>query len=131
LAKENKLHTDSIFDYEDQFLRRIPPWHFKAPDKISSAAFQNDKGTDRMSVNWLKYSTIDQTIEGLQGFGVARFSAKFCWEVNQEIEHTPGVENSAHCDIIGNKTESICRRFRDNSSYPVLPNPARLTDQSR
>jgi hypothetical protein len=114
------------FEITDQFLRRIPPWHLKPDGGISSAAFQNDDGTDMMSVNWLKLSSVEHTLcgPGLIGFGVASISAGLCYSLNQNPVYSPDIDNKAHCDIVGHKTKTISRIFSKQANYlryPVAP----------
>ena len=105
----------------DKFLRRIPWWHLKKTGEISSAAFQNDRGTNSISTNWMKLSSVLETLRGHDGFGVASITAELCWGLAQIIEWEPAEDNVAHCDIVGRKTESITKKFRDGAKYLVLP----------
>jgi hypothetical protein len=121
LNEQNKPDKKPTFEARDQFLRRIPPWHLKGPSKVSSAAFQNDDNTDRMSVNWLKLSSVEHTLSGLLGYGVASISAELCYSLKQEPVYSPVVDNPAHSDIVGHKTLAISRRFRDGAQYLLYP----------
>lgn len=105
----------------DKFLRRIPPLHLKKSGEISSAAFHNSSGTNRMSTNWMKLSSIDDTLRDFPSFGIASIKAELCWSLSQEIEWTPDEDCVAHCDVIGNKTESISKKFRDGAEYLKFP----------
>jgi len=114
-----------MFAADDSFLRRIPPQYYDpSTGKVSSAAFQNASSTKRMSVNWMKLSGVDDTLHGYPGFGVASISAELCWFLNQEVENVPSEENPAHCDIVGDKPQSVSRKFRDMAKYPRYPSPA-------
>jgi len=93
----------------------------KGPGKVSSAAFQNEKGKDRMSVNWLKLSSVDHTLSGHPGYGVASITAALCYSLEQQPVYSPAVDNAAHCDIVGHKTQGISRRFRDGAQYLCYP----------
>jgi len=117
----NKPDNIPPFEAKDQFLRRIPPWHLKGPSKVSSAAFQNDDDTDRMSVNWLKLSSVEHTLSGFLGWGVASITAELCYSLKQEPVYSPTVDNSAHCDVVGHKTQGISRRFRNGAQYLLYP----------
>ena len=105
----------------DKFLRRIPPLHLKKSGEISSAAFQNTSGTNRMSTNWMKLSSVEDTLRDYPYFGVASITAELCWELSQEIEWTPAEDSVAHCDVVGNKTASISKKFRDGAEYLKFP----------
>ena len=119
--ESNKPNNIPTFEVKDQFFRRIPPWHLKGPHRISSAAFGNDKGKNEFSANWQRKSSIKHTLNNLSGFGVASFTAELCYSLNQEPKYTPKEDNSAHCDIVGHKTESIKKKFRDCAKYPLYP----------
>lgn len=106
---------------EDKFLRRIHPLDLKPTGEISSAAFQNDKGTNSFSTNWLKLSSVEETLKNHSEFGVASISAKLCWGFKQEIEWEPLDDNVAHCEIVGHKTRSLCQKMRDGAEYIVYP----------
>ena len=109
----------------DRFLRRIPPVFYDSKTgKVMSAAFQNAPRTKRMSVNWTKLSTIKDTLNGYPGYRVASISAELCWSLEQDIEGTPSAENPAHCDVVGNKPQSVKRKFRDKAEYLRYPSPA-------
>ena len=105
----------------DKFLRRIPPLHLKQSGEISSAAFQNDKHKDSFSTNWMKLSSPEDTLRDYPTFGVASLSANLCWGLGQKIDWTPTDGNVAHCDIVGRKTESISKKFRNGAEYLILP----------
>jgi hypothetical protein len=118
----NKFDDTPQFEPQDQFLRRIPPWHLKGPGKVSSAAFENDPDTpDKMSVNWLKLSSVQHTLSGHPGYGVASITAELCYSLKQQPVHSPLEDNAAHSDIVGDKTRGISRRFRDGAQYLCYP----------
>lgn len=122
MEQTEALHLDGAnFVPDDKFLRRIPWWHLKPTGEISSAAFQNDGETNSFSTNWMKLSSIEDTLRNDPGFGVASISAKLCWELAQETRWTPVDDNVAHCDIFGHKTESISKKFRSGAELLVVP----------
>lgn len=113
-----------MFADDDSFLRRIhPQFYDHNTGKVSTAAFQNASGTNRMSVNWMKLSTVDDTLRGYTGFGVASIYADLCWSLNQRIESVPSQGNPAHCDVVGEKPTSVKRKFRDMAKYLQYPSP--------
>lgn len=57
----------------------------------------------------------------ISGFGVASFTAELCYSLNQEPKYTPKEDNPAHCDIIGRKTQSVTKKFRDCVKYLLYP----------
>lgn len=117
--------SSQTFATDDHFLRRIAPQYYN-PDtgKVTSAAFQNTSSTNRMSVDWMKLSTVDNTLRGYPRFGVASISAGLCRSLNQEIERTHSEENPAHCDVVGDKPPPVRRKFRDMAEYLRYPSPA-------
>ncbi len=111
-------------------LRRIPPWLFN-PDKgaIYDKAFANDRvsehTTDRHSVNWEERTSVEDTLSGHEGFGVAAITVQGYCEENQSIEHSPDRErgNYGHCDAVGAKTARVQRRLRQKAELRVQPTP--------
>jgi hypothetical protein len=121
LDKTEALQQNVTFVAEDKFLRRIPEYHLKPGGEISSAAFQNDRGTNSFSTNWMKLTTIEDTLKNNPGFGLVSISAKLCWENQQTPVYAPVDENAAHCEIVGHKTESIRRKIRSGAEFLVYP----------
>jgi len=116
--------SSQTFVADDSFLRRIHPQYYNPnTGKVASAAFQNASSTNRMSVNWMKLSTVDDTLRGYPRFGVALISAELCWFLNQQVESVTSEENPAHCDIVGDKPRSVRRKFRDMAEYPRHHSP--------
>lgn len=118
---QNIRFNGDNFVANDKFLRRIPWWHLKRSGEISSAAFQNDGGTNSFSTNWMKLSSIEDTLRNHPGFGLASISAKLCWDLNQKIKWEPLEDNVAHCEIVGRKTDSISKKLRDGAEPLVYP----------
>ncbi len=106
------------FPDEDDFYRRIPPDQF-SEGKIHSNAF----GGQRLSVNWSGRASVDSTLEGFEGFGVASITAGICYQENQAIEPTPIQSNSAHCEIVGPKPRPVRRRLRKSAILLREPEP--------
>jgi len=122
---EEMNESSRTFAADDRFLRRIHPQYYDPnTGKVASGAFQNASDTNRMSVNWMKLSTVDDTLRGYPGFGVASISAKLCWLLDQNIEGIPSEENPAHCDIVGAKPKPVRRKFRDRAEYLRYPSLA-------
>ena len=103
----------------ESFFRRIAPYQFDpATNKPFLSAFRNDKigegvFSDRHSVDWERYTTVEDTLEGHEGFGVARISGDDYLRVGQNIVHSPKDDNYSHCDAVGEKKNSVQRRLRD------------------
>ena len=111
-------------------LRRIPPWLFNSEKgTIFDKAFANDRvegrTTDRHSVNWEEHTSVENTLAGHQGFGIAAMTAQEYGEENQSIEHSPDrkQDNYGHCDAVGAKTARVQRRLRQKAELLVRPEP--------
>jgi hypothetical protein len=74
-----------------------------------------------MSVNWERLSSVEHTLEGYAGWGVASLSAELCWSVGQCIRRSPSQRNEAHCDVIGDKPNKVQRTLRDGAVYMRAP----------
>jgi hypothetical protein len=99
----------------DLLYRRIHPLHFEAESQhVSSAAFQQE----RMSVNWAKYATPQQTASPDTPV-VVSLTAGQCRNLGQSVEHTPitppppAISNIAHAEVCGNKTKATKKKLRD------------------
>ncbi len=112
------------FDDGEQFLRRIPYFHYDfKKQKIDSCAFANDPDTpDRFSVNWRRHSLVEETARVMPHSGVASMTAVVCYQEEQDIKHTPEAANYAHCDVIGDKkSKSRRRRLRNAANLLLAP----------
>lgn len=115
---------------EAVMLRRIPPWLFNSEKgAIFDKAFANDRidgqATDRHSVNWEEHTSVENTLAGHQGFGVAAITVQGYSEESQSIEHSPDRErdNYGHCDAVGAKTARVQRRLRQKAELRIRPEP--------
>ncbi len=114
---------------DDSLLRRIPPWLFDYENrKVYVKAFANPKlssgeQSDRFSVNWNRYATIEETLDGYDDFGLASITAARCRAEQQAVKHTPDAKsgNPAHCDVIGAKTAGVQKRLRNAAELLVPP----------
>ena len=71
------------FASDDELLRRIPHWQHDHVKGIHSNAFMNDKLptggiSDRFSVNLGRLATVNETLRGHPGFGVAGLTVEAC-----------------------------------------------------
>lgn len=125
MAEPDPLTTPVQFAPNEGFLRRFPAdgIHLKDDRTVSSAAFENDKGTNRMSVNWLARSSVESTLARLPGYGAALLTAQDYWDEEQVIEYTPvsSPPNPAHCDVVGEKNRSRMRRLAKAVRKVYLP----------
>ena len=121
---------------EDRLLRRIGHWQFNfEKNRIYDIAFRNQKTPtgqllDRHSVNWWRHTTIEGTLEGNPGFGVASLTAGAYREHGQTVEHSPDLatRNYAHCDAIGEKPAGVQSRLRKAASLERAPTPPTESD---
>ncbi len=115
------------FDDDEQFLRGIhPDWFDFDKQKILSWAFDNHPLTpERMSVNWAKLSSIDDTVKANPVWGVASITAATFYKENQDVDYTPIETNIAHCDVIGHKSLSVRRRLRNAAK--LLRSPSQIS----
>ena len=110
MAEASQPDEKVEFTATDEFLRRVRlgSIHVKTDGTVSSAAFENDKGTNSLSVNWGALASIADTLRGHDNFGVVILIAENIWSADhQDIEHTPNPENQAHCGVIGRKNKRV------------------------
>ena len=106
------------FESTDEFLRRVPPIQWNSQEgRVSSAAFTDT----RMSVNWAALSSVQETIAGLDRYGVVSITAELCWGLKQQIEYTPAQANHAHCEVVGRKTKPVRTAFSKGAKLLVRP----------
>ncbi len=74
-----------------------------------------------MSVNWGALSSVQDTLAGRDNCGVVSITTELCMELNQEIERTPTKDNPAHSDIIGQKPNSVKRKFAQAAKWLYRP----------
>jgi hypothetical protein len=117
---------------DDEFYRAIHPDWIKDGGGISSAAFSNATGTDRMSVDWADGSTPQQTFDRCtkwgNGRGVALITAGLCWNNGQKVEYTRHEDNNAHSDVVGSKSLSVRKTFARGAKL-VIPAPLSTTPE--
>ncbi len=114
------MHVLKIYD-TDELYRRIPLYWLKPNGDPSSAAFQNTSGTDDMSVDLAKLTTPEETASAKVDCGVASFYASLARKNEQEVLHTPMVENYAHSSVRGKKTKSTKRKLAKGSEIIFSP----------
>ena len=107
---KNSMLIEYIPD-EHQLYRRIHPQHLKKTGEISSATFIGEK----VSVDWEKYTTLNETLRGWPDNQLASILAGIPRQKDQEVKHDPVKGNQAHSLIIGHKTKSIRRFLARNS----------------
>lgn len=98
--------------------RKIHRTHYNGETGVvSSAAFKQE----RMSVNWEKYKTAEDSAD-INSSAVVALVTRDCRELMQTVEHTP-VEpdqpfgpNRAHVEVCGKKTDAITHKLRDKAT---------------
>lgn len=93
----------------DLYRRALPIQCSKTTGRLTAAAFKLRKTEDKLSVNWSKYTTPEETsvdpnpiFEGRILF-VGAIQAKIPREQDLEVLHTPGRNNRAHSSIKGKR----------------------------
>lgn len=104
--------------------RKIHQTHYdEETGVVSSAAFKQE----RMSVNWEKYKTAEESAD-VNSAAVVELTGGDCRQLEQSVEHTP-IEpgqpfgpNQSHAEVCGKKTGSISRKLRDKAGTVWLRN---------
>lgn len=105
---------DLIAD-DEPLHRRIHPTFKKDDGTVSSAAF-----TDReMSVDRGAFCSLEQTLTGCGGYGVAALLAATARGYDQEVVADPILLNPAHALVRGEKTKSTARKLARASIWIV------------
>jgi hypothetical protein len=112
-------------------LRRIPPQHL-VPDhntrriRISSAAFEDDRDGDPMSI--LLAETLrdlgqspDAALAGHPDFGLASLTARLVREKGQIVVRRPEEGDPAHGLVVGHKPASVRKAFARAAKWAVPP----------
>ena len=105
-----RIRPDQVIDDKNRGVRRP-----------SSAAFKDP----RLSVDAepiLHEDRLDWTfsLEGYDGYSLARFIARVAREKQLAVIHKPLDHNRAHVEVVGKKTQSIANYLRDNSQWVHL-----------
>lgn len=122
-------YTDdpSILD-EERLLRRIHP-NWIVPDasdptikRVSSAAFDNlEMSVELASVRDARGETLMATLDGYNGFGLVFITASTARAKDQAVCRAPLPDNAAHGLVVGKKTKSVARHFRNHCVSVFLP----------
>ena len=128
-----KESDDSSIDGDWRLLRRIPlVWLVRDENKggwtITSQAFQGHP-TDRLAFSvqlepvLLEHGlTHDFAVKDREAFGLAAFTAQQARSLQQIIKRDPILpDDPAHAKVIGEKTNSIKKKFRDFAVWVIPP----------
>lgn len=108
-------------DDDDVLYRRVHPLWIKENGEVQSAAFQNQTGTDEMSVDLGRLTTPEATTLRDPSYGVASLEAGLARSLQQEVYHVPEGGNCAHSTVKGHKPPSIRRQLRNGSKLILAP----------
>lgn len=128
------MHLSNTSDGDDKGIaddwdlwRRVSS-QFTVPDenhggrRPSSQAFQNARGTDRMSVIVGRETPgPEQAIAGHEGYGVASFLAGLARACGQSVRRDPTRDQPAHALVIGPKPKTVLRRLVEGSTWLIEP----------
>lgn len=103
-----------IIQREDELVRRVPKYlsNFFQNNRPTSAAFKTKPEEDGLSVNILKLTTIEETIQDNERFVGAVFTASIPIDAGYDCLHAPDLENNnlAHALIVGD-TKKIAKKL--------------------
>jgi len=111
--------------------RRVPRHHF-IPDqnlgrmRPTSAAFEDHPNGSPMSVLLQDLvlasgRTAESVLPSREEFALASITAGFARSCNQGVVRTPQLDEPAHADVVGNKTESVRKRLAKEARWVVPP----------
>lgn len=112
----------------DKLWRRLRPDNFGfiydsniGRYRPSSAAFKDP--SDRLSVNLQRLTTVEATLLGLPGFGIAEFTAGLPRRQKHIVVRDPEPDNEAHTLVCGRITQGQRNELAHASAIIVLPEP--------
>lgn len=120
----------TILDDDDLLRRLHPRWIVwtSDPPRISSAAFQNAKGFEKLSANLgslmaANAQTFEDLLVSFPGYGIASISVGLARENRQSIEKAPEPEDPSHVHVEGAKPRLVQRKLARAASDSVLKWP--------
>ena len=116
---------------DDELLRRLHPrWIVRTtdPPKISSAAFQNFKGFEKLSANlgslMTQYTqTWSDLLAGMPGYGIAGLSVGTARQHGQGVEKSPEPNDPSHVHVEGPKPKSVQKKLAKAATENILKWP--------
>lgn len=129
----NGYSDDASIADTAELWRNIPPWHIVQDNntggkRISKAAFEDHPDGSPMSV-----ALGDEVlaagrqpislIEALDGFCLASVSAALARSLKQGIVRKPLIDEPAHAEVFGKKTDSVRKTFARNATWVIGPSP--------
>lgn len=95
--------------------RRIHPTFLRPDGSVSSQAFRDE----RMSVDRAKFRPVRDTLEGYDGYGLARLLTVVARRFQQEVAADKQLLNPAHALVKGQKTKGIARKLARKAFWIV------------
>ncbi len=115
---------------DDELLRRLHPrWIvWSDPPKISSAAFQNARGFEKLSANlgslMTQYAqTWQDLLAAMPDYGIASLSVSTARAHGQGIEKAPKPNDPSHVHVEGAKPKPVQRKLAKAATDNVLKWP--------
>lgn len=122
---------DLTIEDQDELLRRIFPgwWIFDknlGSLRPTSQAFKNHRDGSPMSVYLQKELdehglNPESVLAGHEDFALASITAGLARQCEQGVMKRPDID-LGHAEVFGEKTDSVRRKFAENSIWVVLPN---------
>ncbi len=124
------MSDDLSITNDDLLFRRLHPRWIVGGDqpKISSAAFQNARGFDKLSANLgslmtLYAQTWEDLISTMPNYGVATLTVGDARSFGQGVVKAPEPDDPSHVHVDGNKTKSVQRGLAKAATQNVLKWP--------
>lgn len=104
---------------EDILFRRIHPDLIHPDGTISKGAFRDTE----LSVDLARMATPERARARAKGpgYGLAGFSVAIARTLKQQVEHAPVPCNPAHTLVVGQKPQSIARKFAEQAKWVLKP----------
>lgn len=112
LRMQGSPNIVTIYDEDELYRRLSPVWraYYAQNGRLSSAAFRPRKGRS-LSVDLARLTTPETCLSHYPDCGLASLVAANVRTEGLDVEHTPQIDNHAHCDITDTITKSVAKRF--------------------
>ena len=124
------MSDDKSIKDEDLLYRRLNPmWVVNnGSPRISSAAFQNFKGGDKLSANLESLliqnsQTWQDLLQPMPEYGLAALSVGGVRGLDQGVEKDPLPDDPSHVHVIGNKSRSVRKKLARAAQLNILQFP--------
>jgi hypothetical protein len=105
---------------DDYLWRRIDPKQrckTKPPPAVGIRPSRENFKDFNMSVNVERLTTVEDTLQGHESYGIAKWSASHLRQMGFEVCHRPLHDNLAHAEVIGEKTRSTQLQLADSADF--------------